>query len=186
MVVRYQCESMYNGTPTATCGDDGMYVVQGRCKKECGPPPVLPHASPSFDNALVSNGWIEGMRAPYICDPGYEGFVTALCGADGVYNATGSCSPSSTIEREHLLHRAQLLESNVDTLENQVKSLEADMLARQAAMRIETAIIAAFIGLWLFRMWWKRRKPRSPPLLNHANGSAAPQKMHKIPPHVDP
>ena len=29
MVVRYQCEEMYNGTPTASCGDDGMYMVSG-------------------------------------------------------------------------------------------------------------------------------------------------------------
>ena len=30
MVVRYQCDEMYNGTPTASCGDDGMYMVSGK------------------------------------------------------------------------------------------------------------------------------------------------------------
>lgn len=29
IVVRYQCDEMYNGTPTASCGDDGMYMVSG-------------------------------------------------------------------------------------------------------------------------------------------------------------
>ena len=29
IVVRYQCNEMYNGTPTASCGDDGMYMVSG-------------------------------------------------------------------------------------------------------------------------------------------------------------
>ena len=27
--MRYQCEEMYNGTPTASCGDDGMYMAAG-------------------------------------------------------------------------------------------------------------------------------------------------------------
>jgi len=95
MVVRYQCDQMYNGTPTATCGDDGMYITAGRCRRECGPPPTVPHASPSFDNVLVANGWFEGMRCPYVCDPGFKGFATALCGDGGNYSVTGLCNPVS-------------------------------------------------------------------------------------------
>jgi len=93
MVVRYQCDAMYNGTPTATCGDDGMYVTEGRCRKECGAPPIVPHASPSFDNAKVVHGWTDGMRCPYVCDPGYNGFATALCGDNGNYTVFGRCEP---------------------------------------------------------------------------------------------
>merc|ERR1712137_342362 len=95
MVIRYQCEQMYNGTPTATCGDDGLYITTGRCKKECGPPPEVPNASPDFDNNMALHGWFEGMRCPYVCDPGFEGHVTALCGADGGYNVSGGCKPVS-------------------------------------------------------------------------------------------
>lgn len=28
-MIRYQCDEMYNGTPTASCGDDGMYMISG-------------------------------------------------------------------------------------------------------------------------------------------------------------
>eukprot|EP00931_Biecheleriopsis_adriatica_P006869 TRINITY_DN108212_c0_g1_i1.p1 TRINITY_DN108212_c0_g1~~TRINITY_DN108212_c0_g1_i1.p1 ORF type:complete len:1053 (-),score=116.33 TRINITY_DN108212_c0_g1_i1:58-3174(-) len=102
MVVRYQCDDMYVGTPTATCGDDGLYVTAGRCKRECGPPPAVPHAAPSFDNKNVSHGWYEGTRCPYSCNPGYVGFATALCGADGNFTVAGLCKPISCGSPPHL------------------------------------------------------------------------------------
>eukprot|EP00930_Biecheleria_cincta_P020225 TRINITY_DN15257_c0_g1_i1.p1 TRINITY_DN15257_c0_g1~~TRINITY_DN15257_c0_g1_i1.p1 ORF type:complete len:1049 (+),score=136.23 TRINITY_DN15257_c0_g1_i1:3-3149(+) len=94
-VVRYQCDDMFKGTPTAACGDEGRYVTAGRCKRECGPPPFVPHAAPNFSNDDVYKGWFEGTRCPYTCDFGFEGYVTALCGADGNYTVTGECRPAS-------------------------------------------------------------------------------------------
>lgn len=93
MVVRYQCDEMYNGTPTASCGDDGMYMVSGRCRRECGPPPRVPHAAPRFNNSHVRGGWFVGMRCPYVCDPGYQGFATAVCQEGGNYSVSGHCAP---------------------------------------------------------------------------------------------
>eukprot|EP00928_Gymnodinium_smaydae_P032336 TRINITY_DN23447_c0_g1_i1.p1 TRINITY_DN23447_c0_g1~~TRINITY_DN23447_c0_g1_i1.p1 ORF type:complete len:708 (+),score=122.81 TRINITY_DN23447_c0_g1_i1:123-2126(+) len=93
-VIRYQCDAKFHGTPTATCTDDGVYITEGRCRRECGPPPAVMHASPSFDNAVVTNGWMEGMRSPYVCDFGFQGFVTALCGVDGHYTVHGQCVPT--------------------------------------------------------------------------------------------
>lgn len=112
-VVRYQCDTMYNGTPTATCGDDGMYVTVGRCRRECGSPPALPHASPNFDNALVAAGWMEGMRATYICDPNYLGHVTAMCCTDGNYSSSGECSINPSSETKHLHKQVQTLNTVV-------------------------------------------------------------------------
>lgn len=93
IVVRYQCDEMYNGTPTASCGDDGMYMVSGRCRRECGPPPKVDHAAPRFNNSDVEGGWFVGMRCPYVCNPGYHGFVTAVCEEGGNYSVSGHCAP---------------------------------------------------------------------------------------------
>ncbi|CAE7023517.1 CSMD3 [Symbiodinium sp. CCMP2456] len=95
MVVRYQCDEMYNGTPTATCGDDGMYVKAGRCRRECGAPPAISHAAPRFNNSGILGGWFEGMQCPYSCDPGFHGFASAVCMEDGGYNVSGRCAPVS-------------------------------------------------------------------------------------------
>ena len=70
MLVRYQCSEMYNGTPTASCGDDGMYMTSGRCRRECGAPPHVEHAVPRFNNSEVAEGWFVGMGCPYDCEPG--------------------------------------------------------------------------------------------------------------------
>ncbi|CAK9039837.1 EGF and pentraxin domain-containing protein 1 (Polydom) [Durusdinium trenchii] len=98
MVIRYQCDEMYNGTPTASCGDDGMYMISGRCRRECGAPPRVLHAAPRFNNTEAKSGWFVGMRCPYVCDPGYQGYVTALCEEDGPnqggnYSVSGHCAP---------------------------------------------------------------------------------------------
>jgi len=146
MIVRYQCERMYNGTPTATCGDDGMYITEGRCRKECGPPPLLLRASPSFDNTMVSTGWVAGMRVPYTCDPGFEGYVTALCGEDGNYTATGHCSIAPSVERENLHRNVQALEATIG---------------------IENSVLFALLVLWCWRRRWSAAS-RSPTLLSHA------------------
>ncbi|CAE8643485.1 unnamed protein product [Polarella glacialis] len=113
MAVRYQCDDMYNGTPTATCGDDGMYVKEGRCRKECAPPPSLLHASANFDNVITGAvGWLEGMRADYLCDPGFEGHMAAVCGADGNYTTAGNCAEPSA-RRVHMLEATVGIESSL-------------------------------------------------------------------------
>lgn len=182
IVVRYQCDWLFDGTPTATCGDDGMYIVEGRCRKECGPPPVLPRASPSFDNALISDGWTEGMRVSFVCDPGYEGFVTALCGTDGNYTSSGFCSIASSVERELLIDKAQALEATV-------KSLQASIGARDAAIGMESSVLLGGVMLWSIRKLWLRTQsqqlsphsqsrslklPQQPPLSTYSTSDKAP------------
>lgn len=96
-VVRYQCDQNYTGSPTATCGHEGLYVKEGRCLRLCGEPPMLAFASPNYDNDLVKEGgWSEGMRASYACHPGYVGFVTAVCASNGSYVIGGQCVHSSS------------------------------------------------------------------------------------------
>lgn len=146
MVIRYQCDAGYNGTPTATCGDDGMYVKVGRCRRECGSPPLLPHSSPKFDNAIAAAGWIEGLRALYVCDPGYVGDVTALCGADGTFAAAGAC---------------------VESPKRWAYTMEAIVLS-------ESGLLIGIFGFFVLRAIGRLRSPRSTiPLLRqdleHAN-----------------
>eukprot|EP00928_Gymnodinium_smaydae_P095881 TRINITY_DN8344_c0_g2_i4.p1 TRINITY_DN8344_c0_g2~~TRINITY_DN8344_c0_g2_i4.p1 ORF type:complete len:871 (+),score=119.50 TRINITY_DN8344_c0_g2_i4:21-2633(+) len=146
MVVRYQCDKSYNGTPTATCGDDGLYVQVGRCRKECGAPPVVPHATPTFSNSELPFGWIEGMRVPYVCNVGFAGLVSAVCGADGNYTLAGLCDIPAELESEELHHRVFQL----GTL-----------------LGIENVILFIVVGLWGWRAC-KRRVSRSMPLLSRA------------------
>jgi len=59
---------------------------------------MIPHASPSINNARVAAGWIEGMGANYKCDPGYDGSASALCGEDGNFTVSGSCEVAPSVE----------------------------------------------------------------------------------------
>jgi len=96
---------MYNGTPIATCVENGVYMNQGGCRIECGPPPVASDASPIIDNAVVVAGWIEGMSVRYACNPGFEGSVIALCENDGNYTLTGFCTKSSSAKTGSLYQK---------------------------------------------------------------------------------
>jgi len=144
-VVRYQCDIMYTGRPIATCGVNGMYIEEGRCRKECGPPPMVPHASPSFSNAMVSSGWVEGMVAKYVCEPGYEGSATAVCCENGNYTVTGGCSPVASVTTDRLYR-------NIHGL--------------TAAIAVENALLVVLVGFFC----WRARRPlaRTPPLLLHS------------------
>merc|ERR1712046_341486 len=106
-VVRYQCDSNYNGTPIAVCGVDGLYVVQQHCKRECSSPPAILDATPKIDNTLAILGWIEGTGVTYICNPGFEGSITAICGSDGNYSIAGRCDVASSVKTDQLSRNVQ-------------------------------------------------------------------------------
>lgn len=142
MVIRYQCDEGYNGTPTATCGDDGMYVTGGRCRQECGPPPMLPHATPSYDNTYALAGWIEGMRVPYVCDDGYTGFATAVCGADGNYSTSGQCK----------FYTSHIEGFNRNEHDADVSGLQESLTTLKAIVGVENAMLVVALVLWFWRM----------------------------------
>jgi len=91
IILQYECEGNYLGAPNATCGDEGLYVVSGRCFIKCGVPPVVENAIADVSESNESLVVIEGMRVPYRCASGYGGKVIAVCGQDGSYTAAGAC-----------------------------------------------------------------------------------------------
>jgi len=162
MVIRYQCDAGYNGTPTATCGDDGMYVTGGRCRQECGPPPMLPHATPNYDNMYALSGWIEGMRVPYLCDDGYTGFTVAICGAGGNYSTAGECkADTSTTE-----------EINKEEPDVESDSLQESVTTLKAVIGVENSMLVVALILWFWRMRCHgTRTPRNGALKDMTDGA---------------
>merc|ERR1719313_1149641 len=85
------------------------------------------------------------MEVKYACNLGFEGSVTALCGADGNYTVAGLCGASPNVERRRLYRSVQGL---------------------TAAIAVENFVAFALLGLFCWRTrcalarsrWWRCRE----------------------------
>lgn len=89
-VATLACQYGYYGAPNISCTPEGNYSHTGTCvPSECGPPPVLPHASVNWGGSDVK--W--GMKVRYDCNTGFVGSPVATCGKTviGEYAVEGHC-----------------------------------------------------------------------------------------------
>ncbi|CAK9007064.1 unnamed protein product [Durusdinium trenchii] len=89
--LHYQCEEPFTGSITATCEDDGTFLLSGRCLRQCNAPPKMPNSVAIYENQLAIKGFFEGLRVTYQCSPGYGGTLIATCREDGNFSVEGGC-----------------------------------------------------------------------------------------------
>lgn len=182
MIVRFQCDDNYTGLPEAHCGDDGEYITQGRCRRECCCPPTLPHASPDYDNNDVAkHGWVEGMRAKYRCNHGFEGFVTAVCGGDGKFHESGTCNPVQCGRPPSLAPTADLQIDDI-TKQNWTDGVTVHYKCRIPRFHGKIQTTCNETGKWVFQGKCDEVKCGAPPqdIIPHAKPLVDPNKAGEM------
>ncbi|CAK8998613.1 unnamed protein product [Durusdinium trenchii] len=132
MMVEYQCERGYDGRPSATCGPDGNWKIEGdeSCSLiGCGSletflqsKHLLSHGHGGWQDTMTMTGAHDldrsyvGEAVRFTCSPGYWGRPVALCHEGGQWEIDDPCMPFQTSMncscKPHWVHCAGLLQTD--------------------------------------------------------------------------